>query len=408
MQRLFILSAMFTGFCITAEYAIIRPVSNSVFIEAYGTAGFPYAWIAIVPLNWILVSLYNRFLPRLGCFNMFLVIVGSVMALNVIFGLFLQKIYALPFIFYCWKEVYILLMFQQLWSVIHSTIKLDQAKYLYGLFFAIGGIGGICGSLIPGFFAVKIGSESLLFLSLPVYALMIFIFYFVIKNSALIRGETDLAKGMVKEKTAMVHALDLIKKSSLLKLILFIVVAMQLIATLIDYQFNASLQIAVPDKDMRTEYFGRIMGIVNMASVCFQFVGAYLLVHLLGLKRSHIFVPLALSLSIGACLLFPVFGLFAFSYVAVKSFDFSLFGVIKEMLYVPMKVDEKFRAKAIIDVFAYRSSKAFGSLIIFFLQMFKELNLISILTWTMLLIFLAWIAIVSKMFKSYEAFEQPT
>ena len=34
------------------------------------------------------------------------------------------------------------------------------------------------------------------------------------------------------------------------------------------------------------------------------------------------------------------------------------------MLYIPLKADEKFRARAVIDVFAHRSSKAFSSVLI--------------------------------------------
>ena len=41
--------------------------------------------------------------------------------------------------------------------------------------------------------------------------------------------------------------------------------------------------------------------------------------------------------------------------------DKDVFNILKEMLYVPLKTDEKFKAKAIIDIFAYRSAKAFAS-----------------------------------------------
>src|SRR5579872_2433787 len=108
-EKLFILCAMLCSFCITAEYAMARPVSNSVFIYAYGSKLFPYAWLAVVPLNLLLVSLYNRYLPKLGCTRMFLIIVSSVMGMDLFCALFLKKLFLLPFIFYVWKEIYILL-----------------------------------------------------------------------------------------------------------------------------------------------------------------------------------------------------------------------------------------------------------------------------------------------------------
>src|SRR5690349_2769458 len=126
-ERFFILFAMLCGFFISSEYAIIRPVSNAVFLTAYGSSAFPYAWLATVPLNLIIVSFYNKYLPRFGCFKMFATVAALVISTNLFCSLFLKQISWLPFVFYLWKEVYIMLMFQQLWSVIHSTISFDRA-----------------------------------------------------------------------------------------------------------------------------------------------------------------------------------------------------------------------------------------------------------------------------------------
>src|ERR1700722_4356596 len=152
-ERLFILFAMLCGFFISCEYAIIRPVSNAVFLTAYGSTAFPYAWLATVPLNLFIVGLYNQYLPRLGCFKMFVAVTSFVAATNLFCALFLKQITWLPFVFYLWKEIYVMLMFQQLWSVIHSTIAYERAKYLYGLFFGVGALGAALGSILPGFFA---------------------------------------------------------------------------------------------------------------------------------------------------------------------------------------------------------------------------------------------------------------
>src|SRR4051812_17311378 len=82
VQRIFILCAMVCAFCITADYGVVRPVSNSIFLTEHGTDLFPLAWLAIVPLNFILVELYNRFLSRLGVLRMFLAIVVFVTFVN--------------------------------------------------------------------------------------------------------------------------------------------------------------------------------------------------------------------------------------------------------------------------------------------------------------------------------------
>lgn len=401
-ERLFILFAMLCGFFISAEYAIIRPVSNAVFLTAYSSAAFPYAWLATVPLNLIIVSFYNKYLPRLGCFNMFAAIASLVITTNLFCSLFLTQISWLPFAFYLWKEIYIMLMFQQLWSVIHSTISFGRAKYLYGLFFGMGALGASCGSILPGFFAVKIGSEPLLIATLPIYLCLSCCYYFALKQT---KEGVGMRLDDEKKRTslnAFFHGLKMISSSRYLTFILAIVVLMQLCSTLVDFQFNTVLEKTILQKDLRTEYHGRILGIVHATTISLQLFGSFLLLHFLGTRRSHLLIPFLLCLNSIAFQFFPVFGVISFAYISIKSCDFSLFGIIKEVLYIPLKPDEKFRAKAVIDVFAHRSSKALASVLILGLQAILGTTFLSFLNWGSILLFFFWMIIVAALLKDPE------
>ena len=401
-EKLFVLGAMLCGFFIQADYSIIRPVSNSLFIHAYSAQAFPYAWLAGVPINLLLVLLYNHFLPKLGPFRMFFATICAILFGNLFCALFIDKIAFLPFLFYVWKEVYIMLMFQQLWSVIHTTIKMTQAKFLYGVLFGIGGLGAIFGSTVPGFFAVQVGSESLLFLTVPIYVLLLFSYLLLIKNSSPLSFDSTSEKAI-----PFLDGLQLIRSSRFLKFILLIVIFMQIATSLIDYQFNSFLQEKLPLKDMRTEFAARIFGIMHFVTLGLQFLGSFLLVHLMGLRFSHFIVPVLLLLNASCSLFFPIFGMVALSFVTIKSFDFSLFGVIKEMLYIPLKVEEKFKAKALIDVFAHRTAKALSSFLILFLQMALPFSNLKLLSWVNIFIFGVWIYIAFRFLRKAQI-EQPT
>lgn len=398
-ERLFILFALFCSFLISADYATIRPVSNSLFITWYGSQFFPYAWLATVPLNILLVSWYNKQLPRWGCLKTFLALASAIVGFNFFCALFIKKIFFLPFVFYIWKEVYIMLMFQQLWSVIHTTVVYRQAKYLYGIFFGAGACGAISGSIFPGFFAVKFGSENLLFITLPIYLLLSCCYFFALKQTTEGIGCKIDDEQKRSSLNAFYHGIALIRSSKFLSFILLIVMFMQISSTLIDYQFNHFLQNAIPEKDLRTQYTGRVLGIMHSATLTLQFIGSFLFVHFLGMRRSHFFIPLMLGLNSLAFFFLPTFGLITFSYITVKCFDFSLFGVIREMMYVPLKKDEKFRAKAFIDVFAHRTSKACASFLIFALQWLMNTHLQMTITAISFIIFVLWCLLVRKMLK---------
>ncbi len=396
-QKIFILCAMICGFCITADYGIIRPVSNSIFLSAHGSDLFPYAWLAIVPLNFLLIELYNRFLARIGIKRMFFTIIITIAIINTFCAIFMTTIPFVPFFFYVWKEIYVILLFQQLWSVIHSTIQMGQAKFLYGLIFAFGGIGGIFGSAFPSYFAVSIGSPNLIYASLPLFAALTMGFIYLLRYSSVTRENTAQ-----KPITNFMQGVSAIRSSKYLSFILMIVVLMQIVTTLIYYQFNAMLELSIPVQDIRTEYYARVFGIVNIMTVVFQLFGSFLMVHFFGLRRSHLFLPLILCFNALGSIIIPSFAMISVAFITIKAFDFSLFGILKEMLYVPLKQEEKFQAKSIIDVFAYRSSKAVASCLILLLQSLGFIKIIDCMTWGSLFLLIIWAFVVYKMFQLKE------
>ncbi len=393
-KPLFIFCAMICGFCIMGDYGIVRPVSHSIFLTTYGSHFFPYVWLSIVPFNFLLIELYNRFLPKIGIHKMFYSILATIFVFNTCAALFMTKVPSLAFVFYIWKEIYVMLLFQQLWSVIHSTVKMSEAKYLYGIIFACGGLGGILGNAFPGYFAVKMGSANLLLGSLPLLCILGLAFFYLMKNSS-VGKETSQGSQI----TNFWQGVSAIRNSKYLTFILSIVVVMQVTTTLIYYQFNASLEHSILAPDLRTEYCGKVFGIANLFSLSLQLFGSFLFIHFLGLRRSHIAMPLLLAFNAIGSIFFPTFGMISAAFVTIKAFDFSLFGVLKEMLYIPLKQDEKFQAKAIIDVFAYRSSKAVASCLILVIQFIGFSEMIKTLSWGSFVLLMAWAFIVYKMFK---------
>lgn len=400
-EKLFIILVMALSFFITAEAGITRASANSVFLTAYTTKYFPTAWLASVPLNFIIVAFYNRFLHRFGCAKMMFLSIAIAAIMNIVSAYYLTTIPGLPFILYLWKDIFIILMFQQLWSVIHATVNISKAKYLYGVFFGMGGLGSVFGSLFPSFLALSLGTEKLLLTTIPFYAIVGILFYLALHEREQIPTSQDI-RATSMQSTNVLAGFKLIKHSKFLLFILAIVSFMQVSATILDYQFNAMLEKAFTIQDIRTQFLGRFFGIVNSINVILQFVGSTLLVRIFGLKWSHFCVPFYLGLNALTFLFFPNFQSMSVSFGSIKAMDYSIFGIIKEMLYIPLRVEEKFKAKAIIDVFAYRTSKAVASLVILVLQSVSWIALSTLLSYTVFTIFVIWMFAVVLMFKYYD------
>lgn len=400
VEKIFILCMMVCSFAITAEAAITRSVSASYFLNAYSVEIMPYAWMASLPLNFTVVALYNKFIPKLGPKRVMGFILAFALFFNIFCAFFLKSIYSLPFLLYLWKDIFIIFLFHKLWSVIHSTISVKRAKYIYGLFFGLGGLGSIVGNMVPGFFAVLLGTEKLLLATLPLY----FVTYIAYSTALNIRknmaSSQDISFSI--DNGDVSHGLKLIKRSKLLKFILLIVVCMQVSSTILDYQFCTLLKQNFPVLDLRTQFTGRLFFIVNIVNIFLQFFGSMLLLKVAGLRLTHALIPLVLLFNGMLFLFSPVFSVICAGFGTIKSLDYSIFGIAKEMLYLPLNVDEKFKAKAIIDVFAYRSSKALVFFLISGLTLLYGKDINTLLSISVISIFIIWIYSVLSM-KEYFA-----
>jgi ATP/ADP translocase len=387
--RLFAFFAMCSGFCIASEYAITRSVSGSLFLSQFSAEGIPWVWLATVPFNFSIVWLYNRFLPVIGPFRMVAATAACAIALNGAVFLLGEAAPWLIFLHFGWKDIYILLMFKQLWSLIHTTISQERAKYLYGFIFGMGTLGSIVGSLVPSFLAEVVGSRSLLLATLPLYTALLFCYRQAYFRSAL----APSAPVAAPSAPASTSLLQLFRNSPYLWIVLSLVVCMQMSAGLMEYRFNGWLEQEIPLLDSRTAFLGKVVGITNILSGAFQWIGGFLIIHLLGVRGSHLAIPLLLLANGLSLLLFPSFALLTLSYVLLKAIDFSFFGIVREMLYIPLDLDQKFRAKAVIDVFAYRTSKAFVSLFILGLQALAAAYLFKLVSLIAIIVLLAWLSI---------------
>jgi len=395
-EKLFIFFAMCSAALICGEYAITRPTSNALFLTVFSVKAYPWVWLATVPLNLLVITLYNRFLPKIGPLRTLCIFALITMSINALSGLLYSRYPQFIFFQYAWKDIYVLLMLKQLWSMIHSTIPAARAKYLYGAIYGMGTLGAISGSLIPSFLAVQMGSEKLLFLTLPAYLLLIFAYTASFRLSG-VNGDS-FQQDLTSDPRSR-EGFSLIRRSPFLIAILLLVVFMQVSVGLMEYQFNAHLEHHILDKDLRTAYCGQISAWVNISSLLLQFVGGFLMIRILGVRRSHFMIPILLLTSGLTFWIFPSFAILSFSYVFIKAIDFSLFGVIREMLYIPLQLDEKYRAKAIIDVFAYRTSKAFVSLGLLILQAVAASYILPAASLLSLAVFLGWLAVVTVLFR---------
>jgi AAA family ATP:ADP antiporter len=345
-----------TAFAMLFGYAMARPASESLFLETFGADGLPFAWIAVALVMLPLVSMFNAAAAR---YPLSRVLMGAV-ALSAVSLLALLWLRGLApreatFALYVWKDAHIVVLLEALWSFANVVFKTRTARWAYGVFCAFGSIGGISGNLSVGAIAAWRSTVTALWLLPLVFCVQLVLIQWL-----------GRAAGNPKPKSTppgLGDGIRLLRKSAYLPWLLLLIGVVQVVITLIDFQYNAAIEAGYPQTDARTAVIGRVYAIIDGCSLLLQ-LATGLVIRFAGLRGTLIGIPLLLGATIGWFVAAPAFLAMAVTKVASKALDYSLFRAAKEMLYIPLSYEEKTRGKALVDMLTYRVAKGGASLLV--------------------------------------------
>lgn len=335
-----------------AGYEFIRSASTVLFKQAYGADNLPLVMAVMPVVVFFGLMLYSRTLSRFGPRRtLMLTTTASMLLIITCYLVILTGNRPVTAVLYLVKEFYIVLLIEQYWSYINSSLSRDTARVVNGPITGIAGAGGAAGGWGLALLAEPLGTEAMILIAalalLPAIA---------IGNLTYGRfGEPEFTPA----PAATGHmGLALFRKHKVLTYLLAIVFTSQIVSAVLDFKFQHLLSIAYagePDKE--SAFQGWFFGTLNTSVLGLQFVIAPLLMRLLSLRVVHILMPLVHFCAIVAAIAEPSVLTVGIALFLFKAFDYSMFRAAKEVLYVPFSFDVRYRAKEVIDVFGYRSGK---------------------------------------------------
>ena len=336
-------------------YEFVRSVSTSLYIGAYGADKLPIV-MALAPVGTFgFLYVYGWLVPRLGPRRTILLtsllsglgILACYGAIRTGFNPALGALYVL-------REGYIVLIIEQYWSFINSTLDTARAKRLNGPVCGIASLGAVSGGLIAGYTAVAIGSEQLLlFAALSLLPAGVVAWWAYGLGGEPVRQEGEPHRGAL--------ALGLFRQSRTLVLLALLIATTQVVSTVLDLRFSGLVGEAFPVKDARTAYFGGFYAVLNGTAFFLQFVVAPLALRMFSLRAVHLVIPLFHLATCSVLFLHPTLATGSAAYLTFKVLDYSVFRAGKEIFYIPLSFDARYRAKEVIDAFVYRASKGVTS-----------------------------------------------
>jgi ATP:ADP antiporter, AAA family len=374
-------------FLILFSYSFIRPVCESLFLSSWGASRMPHVWIVSAAAMAAVVWVYNKFVGSNRPYRLYAVSNFVAVAFFLLFYAYFSATnrgFALTA--FIVKDVYVVILIEQLWSFCDATFSENKAKTLYGFLAGACSIGGIAASVLTVKLAPVLGSNNLLFVGCGALLAGVSLFGYANGKAAQVlsraQGETNgensgpeappwgkrSKKGFDKKtKKTLWGGFDVVFKSKYLILICIMLMLSQFVTALIGLQFNQVLEVQVTEMDLRTAYLAKFYGATNVISLILQFVVSAPVLHFLGLLLSLLLVPAIMGAGSFAFFFLPTMPVLFGTRVANKSLTYSLFRSAKEILYIPLSYIEKYKGKAVIDMFVYRFAKGgIGAVIIGF------------------------------------------
>lgn len=377
-------------FLLTTTAYILKTVKISEFLHGLSSNKLPFAYLltaiiigTVLPVNARLLQSSKRtfFISLSLTFFIF-----SFLMFRILFpylGDWFRMLY------WIWVELFTITSVTQFWILVNDVYHPHQAKRLFGFLVSGGLTGGIAGSLIASFLAKNIGTENLIFFC-PITLFLCLLIVQAVSKSLTIEKQTPASELQEDKKPGIkiFSSFRLLKNNRYFYLLTGMMITSILITTFIDFQFNSIIEITYVDKDIRTSFLGLFFTLLLTFSYILHIILTNRILKNFGLKTALLIAPIIIFFSVLSIFFIPVYALIywaVFIKGADKSLSHSLSQTVRELLYIPIPPETKYRVKVFIDMFINKFARGLaGILLIIFISILnfplKYIGLITAIT----------------------------
>jgi len=364
-----ILLLMFAySFLAMAGYNVVKPATRSLFIKQLGSGNLPYVLILTGVLGGVVVQGYNKLmslLPRRMIFPLTqLFIAGTFILFWFLFRIqdpFVIKWAPVPL--YFWGALVALLLISQFWTLANDLFEPRQAKRLFGFIGGGSSLGGILGAQLADTYAKPLGTNNLLLVGAGFLVLCFFVVWAATADRKLaVSGATPAAKSVADEKgMTLVEAAKLLMQSKHFQTIAMVISFASIGAGIIDQQLNMSVEQFIPNTDLQTSYIASVTKYASIAGFLIQVFLTSRIHKMLGIGFALLLLPVGLGSSAVLMLFVPMLWTSSLARVTDTALRYTADKTTREILFVPLPTELKYKAKPFADVAVDRLARGVGT-----------------------------------------------
>ena len=372
--KLLLLSVLFI-FMLFSSYAILRPLRDALGLEG-GQDELKWLFLATF-LATLFSSFFASFLAGIVKKRHYISVIFIFFSLNLL-GFYLALLVIEPNskgflwlsrIFYVWVSVFNLFIISSAWSLMADLFSKDQSKRLFGIISAGASLGSIVAAFFVSFLTRFLNSNSFIFLALILLLCVLILKVFLIKESLkFTHDKRDFKENFNKNigtKNAF-EAIKLIFRSKFLMLFVGFILLLTSTSTFLYMEQARIISELFPatepnSRALRIQAFANIDFLVQSLSFIIQL---FLTAKIANLSLKWLLCPLGFVLALLFLILalaHPALQIIIIAMSLRRVGEYALVKPAREMLFVPLRAEEKYKVKNFLDVVVYRAGDALSA-----------------------------------------------
>jgi len=361
-------------FLVITTFWILKPIKKALFIAHYDVAGLQlagttfsaaraelFAKVLNVALAFVATVLFAALSNRFRREQLISLFGGLFMAAFALFSVLLVAPGSITvWSFYLLGDLFSTLMVATFFVLLNDIVTPESARRLYGPI-GVGGVtGGFVGSSLLRSFIGSVDNPTWMWVCFTLISLMVLTAVLVgrgVRAAATEEPAQSPGPVAITSGNPLLEGARLVLRSRYLMSIVAIVAVYEMVSTIMDFQFSATIARYCDGPEIG-EQFATAFAIMNGAALLVQlFMTSMVMCHL-GLRVALLVLPFTTLLGSGAFLALPVLWVATLMPTLDVAFAYSINQSAKETLYVPTSPEERYKAKAFIDMFVQRVAKA--------------------------------------------------
>ena len=271
-------------------------------------------------------------------------------------------------VFYVWFSVFNLFATMVFWALMADRFSLEQSKRFFALIAVGGTLGAIFGPWLASVLAQPLGTPALLLVSIVFLLLAVCAAWGVARvqpeQAHIASGDPEAPPDVDEHARIGGSAWAGLKAVFRSRYLLGIAAYVIILAIMVTFIYFTRLQMVAAlgdDLDTRTAWFAHIDMITQVATLVLQAAITGHLMKRLGVSLTLALLPLTVALGfIGLAIVGSLAALIALD-ATFRAVQRAIMRPARETLYTVVSREDKYKSKAFIDTFVYRTGDVVGA-----------------------------------------------